>query len=302
MPSFADNLRGIVMMTIAILSFIVNDTLIKLVSAGLPIGQIMVIRGVMASSAILIYVFASGTYRQWRTVLHPLVFWRTVGEIGGTVLYLVALFHMPIGNVTAIDQVGPLMITAGAAIFLGERTGWKQWTAIAIGFGGVLVIVRPGVAGFDVYALTALAAMFFVTLRDLVTRRFGTHVPTILVMAITAVAICFTGASLSLAETWILPSVWQIAMLAFASALLLVGYGSSIAAMRVGSMAVVAPFRYLAIVFAVVLGYLVWGDVPDAFMLIGTAIVIATGVYTFYSARREARAVMMPEVISPSSA
>lgn len=289
MHSFADNIRGIAMMAATTLVFIVNDTLIKLVSANMPIGELMVIRGAMASLFVLAYVFLSGAYRQWRTVLHPLVFWRTIGEIGGTILYLLALFNMPIGNVTAIDQVGPLMITAGAAIFLREPTSWRQWVAIAIGFAGVLVIVRPGVAGFDFYALFALGSMLFITMRDLVTRRFATHVPTILVMAVTAVSILATGGVMSASESWITPEPRQILFLAIASLLLLAGYGTSIAAMRVGAMAVVAPFRYLAIVFAVMSGYLVWGDIPDAYMLVGTAIIIATGIYTFYSEQRTAR-------------
>jgi len=286
MPALADNSRGIIMMVLSNLVFIVNDTMIKLVSEGLPTGQILVMRGAISFGLISVVVFATGMYRQWRAVCNRLVVWRTVGEIGATVLYLYALFNMPIANVSAIGQIVPLMTTAAAAVFLAEPVGWRRWTAIAVGFFGVLLIMRPSVSGFDMFSLAALASMGFVTLRDLVTREMPSGVPTLLVVAVTAAAMTATGATLSVAETWPVPDVRQWTILATASALLLCGYGTSIMAMRYGAMAVVAPFRYAGILFAVILGYVVWRDVPDAMTLIGTLIVVATGVYTF---RREMR-------------
>ncbi len=286
MPALADNSRGIIMMVLSNLAFIINDTWIKLASEGLPTGQILFIRGAFAFVVILGVVLATGAYRNWRSVCNGLVAWRTVGEIGATLLYLYALFNMPIANVTAIGQIVPLMTTAAAAIFLAEPVGWRRWLAVAIGFFGVMLIMRPSLSGFDVFSLAALASMAFITLRDLVTREFNPGTSTLLVIAVTALAVTLAGGSLSVAETWAWPDLRQWSLLAAAAVLLLCGYGTSILAMRLGAMAVVAPFRYAGIIFAVIIGYLVWGDVPDALTLTGTVIVVATGVYTF---RREMR-------------
>jgi len=298
MPALADNSRGIIMMVLSNLAFIINDTWIKLVSEGLPTGQILFIRGLISFVLISLIVFATGTHRHWRAVCNRLVAWRTVGEIGATILYLYALFNMPIANVSAIGQIVPLMTTAAAAIFLAEPVGWRRWTAIAVGFFGVLLIMRPSVSGFDLFSLAALGSMGFITLRDLVTRELAPGVPTLLVVAITAGAMTATGATLSITENWPVPDTRQWTILTAASVLLLGGYGTSILAMRYGAMAVVAPFRYSGILFAVILGYAVWGDVPDSLTLVGTLIVVATGVYTF---RREMRlAQQEQQAVEPS--
>jgi drug/metabolite transporter (DMT)-like permease len=286
MPALADNSRGIIMMVLSNLAFIINDTWIKLASEGLPTGQILFIRGLFAFAVILVVVVVTGAHREWRTVCNRLVVWRTVGEISATLLYLYALFNMPIANVTAIGQIVPLMTTAAAAIFLAEPVGWRRWLAIGVGFFGVMLIMRPSLSGFDVYSLAALASMGFITLRDLATREFNPGTSTLLVIAVTAIAVTAAGGGLSVMEEWVWPDTRQWSILAAAAVLLTCGYGTSILAMRLGAMAVVAPFRYAGIIFAVIIGYMVWGDVPDALTLAGTVIVVVTGVYTF---RREMR-------------
>ncbi len=288
MTSLQANLRGISMILLSSLVFILNDTLIKLASERLPTGQILVMRGGVAFLVILAILFATGAHRQWRLVLHPLVFWRTVGEVSATILYLYALFHMPIANISAVNQIVPLMTTAAAALFLGEVVGWHRWTAIAVGFVGVMIIMRPGLDGFDAYALAALGSMAFITLRDLVTRKFPLGIPTLLVTTVTAGAVTVAGFSISFSETWLVPTTHEWTILTGAACLLLVGYGTIILAMRGGSMAVIAPFRYCIIVYAIVLGFLVWGDIPDLHTIIGTAIVVATGLYSIHRERRVA--------------
>jgi drug/metabolite transporter (DMT)-like permease len=178
------------------------------------------------------------------------------------------------------------MTTAIGAIFLAERVGWRRWTAIVVGFVGVLIVVRPGVSGFSHLALLALGAMFFVTLRDMVTRVMPTGMPTLLVAGLTSVVITITGVGMGLGEDWVVPDLSTLGLLLGAGILITVGYYAAIIAMRHGDVAVVAPFRYTVIVFAIIVGYLVWGDVPDLLTLAGTAIIIATGIYTFYREHR----------------
>jgi drug/metabolite transporter (DMT)-like permease len=292
---FRENLIGIAAIAFANFVFLLNDTLVKVVGASLPLGEILFFRGLFASFGIAAIVLASGLHQQLGGLWRWSVFWRTFAEVTAAFLYLFALIHMPIANINAILQVVPLMITAAGAIFFAERVGWRRWTAISIGFLGVLIIMRPGLAGFDVYGLVALASMAFITLRDMATRAMPRGLSAMLVALATAAAVGLSGLGLGLTEQWVAPDVRSLAMLLGAAILVVLGYLTSVKAMRHGDISVVAPFRYTVVIFAILIGFIVWGDVPDLAMIVGTAIIIATGVYTFHRERKVSLdAVMAP--------
>ena len=272
------------MMLLAGLAYIANDTLIKLASDHLPTGEIIFIRGSFGVAIMVGLVIATGAWRQLRWLGDRHVLARSISDMAATILYLVALFNMPIADISATYQIVPLMTTAAAAIFLGERVGWRRWIAIAMGFVGVIIIMRPG--GFDGFFLVALASMALIPLRDLVTRRLDAAAPTLLVVTGATVGVWLLGIVMTFSETWVQPTVHDWTVLTIAGALLVSGHGFMVLAMRHGAVAVVAPFRYAVVVYAILIGYFVWGDVPDAYMLTGTAIVVATGLYSF---RREQR-------------
>ena len=165
-----------------------------------------------------------------------------------------ALFQIPIANSNTILQVVPLMVTAAAAIFLKDEVGWRRWTAIAIGFAGVLIVIRPGLAGFNEFSLLALAAAAFIALRDMTTRIMAVSVPTLLIAFITAVVVGISGPIYAavVGEHWLMPSAKAVALLGGASVFLTGGYLTAIDFMRHGDIAVVAPFRYTVIVWAVI--------------------------------------------------
>jgi drug/metabolite transporter (DMT)-like permease len=187
--------------------------------------------------------------------------------------------HMPIADATALLQFAPLAITAGAALFLGARVGWRRWLATLVGLIGVLIIVRPGGAGFNAYSLLALSAIGFVAIRDLVTRGIRADVPTMVVAATSAAAVTMGALLLALVETWVWPSLTALALLLTASIGLVGGNYWIVVAMRHGDIAAVAPFRYSAALWAIATGLVVWGEMPDLWTWVGTAIVTGAGVY-----------------------
>lgn len=288
MTPFRENLRGILGITACNFLFLINDALIKLANSELPLGEIIFIRGLFATILLVPIVALSGVAREFALLRHHALLWRTVAEIASAYLYLIALFHIQIANANAILQVIPLAVTASAAIFLGDTVGWRRWIAIAIGFAGVLIVIRPGLAGFNAYSLLALASVAFITLRDMTTRIMPRGMPTLLIALTTAVAVGLSGPVFAIAtgEPWVLPSVRGLALIAAAVVFLIGGYLTAVDFMRHGDIAVVAPFRYTVIVWAMIVGLVVWGEAPDLPMLLGSAVIIGTGVYTFHRERR----------------
>lgn len=280
------NQRGALAMVISQAAFTLNDTLVKIATATLGVGQVMFVRGMFATAVIVILAWRLGHFRPLRVVLTPMILCRIVGEIGGTVFYLIALAHLPLANVSAVFQALPLVVTMSAALFFGEKVGPRRWVAIAVGFCGVMLIVRPGLEGFNSYSIYVLICVAFCAFRDLATRRIPHEIPSMFVSVITASAVTVCGGLMIPATGgWIDMSPSILATLAGAAALVLVGYQFIIQSMRVGDISFVAPFRYTALLWALTTGVLVFGDIPALPVLIGAGIVVASGIYTLYRER-----------------
>jgi drug/metabolite transporter (DMT)-like permease len=291
--SLSSNALGAIFMMLSMAGFVLNDTMVKLVAGDLSLFQAILVRGVFASCFMALLCAFMGAFRVpggiAKALLHPTVLLRTIGEAGGTYFFLSALFQMPIANVTAVLQILPLTITLAAALFLGETVGWKRYGAIIAGFVGVLLIVKPGTDGFNGYAIYAVISTGFITLRDLVTRKMPKTIPSLLVSLVTACAITVMGAIGSLFEPWQEVTSFHLGVLSGAAAILMVGYIFSILAMRDGEVSFVSPFRYSILIWALFIGYLVFGDLPDIVSVIGAVIVVASGLFTFYRERLLAR-------------
>jgi S-adenosylmethionine uptake transporter len=200
--------------------------------------------------------------------------------------FLSALFNMPIANLTAILQVVPLAVTLGSLIFLREAVGVQRLTAIAIGFFGVMLIVKPGADGFNTWSIYALIAMFGVTFRDLVTRQLSPSVPTITVTLVTVVTVMIAASLASLTAPWVSFGPATGFLIAGPAVAILGGYLFSVQVMRSGDISFTAPFRYTGLIFALFAGWFVFGEWPGVLTQIGAAIVVATGVFTFYRERK----------------
>ncbi len=277
-------------MMVSMATFTLNDACMKYLAQGLPTFQVVFLRGLGVTLLIAVLAHFTGALRKPipRADL-PAVIGRSLAEVAAFLPFIIALTHMPLANITAILQALPLMITAAGALLLGERVGWRRWTAIAVGFAGVLLIVRPGTEGFNQWSLLALLSVIIITARDLITRRLSPAVPSLKVAIFTAAGVTILGLLLSLRDPWAMPEAGQGGLIVVASVFVMGGYLFSIMAMRSGEIAVVTPFRYTAMVWGLLLGLVVFGEWPRPLTLLGAAMVVGTGLYTLW---RETRAPM----------
>lgn len=282
----ATNFRGILLMMAAMGAFCLNDTLTKTTAGELPTGEIIAIRGVFASLLMApIVAMTAGLQTIPKIYSLPLLI-RNISEIAAVILFLGALFRLPIANVTAILQTLPLTMTAAAAILFKEQVGWRRWSAAAVGLIGVLLIVRPGSVDFSWWYLSAIVAVVFITSRDVATRFIAKTTPSIVITFITAFVVMMAGCGLGLTENWVVPSYGAVVRLAAAAVLVLIGYYAMIECWRGSEISVIAPFRYSVVLWAMAFGYLFLGEVPDPWMIAGSSIVVVAGLYTFHRERR----------------
>ena len=280
-----DNFLGAVLMTCCVLAYVLNDALMKLLFLDIDFFQAIFLRSLVSLPPLLILVLrAKSLLQKYSKKNKRLIFIRILAEIGTTVTFLTALKYMPLANVTAIAQSLPLAITMAAALFLGERVGWRRWSAILIGFIGVLIIIRPGLAGFNSYSLVALASVILLTIREISTRKLDSEIPTITVAFSTTLGITVFAALMLVGTEWADVNSISWFLIIAAAAAVTIATLLSIVAMRTGDISFVSPFRYTSLIGALGLGVLFFGEWPDGVTLLGAFIIVFSG---FYSLHRE---------------
>lgn len=302
MISAQDNLRGAVLMMTSMAAFTFNDAFMKMISAQLPLFQILMLRGILTTCLIALVMLAMGRLRfavpredRW------LVLTRVVAEAASAYFFLTALFNMPIANVSAIMQALPLAITLAAAVFFREPVGWRRLSAIFVGFFGVMLIIRPGAEDFTIYSLYTLAAVVVVTIRDLATRRLSAETPSMAVTFYSSLGVTFFFAMAAPSQGWVPVDGYAAMMIAGASVMVIGGYICSIMVMRIGEISFVATFRYTSLVWALLLGWLVFGDWPKPVTLLGASIVIGSGVFMLLRERQINRRVAKAAAARPAA-
>ncbi len=283
-----ENIRGSLLMVASMAGFALEDMLIKQMAVALPMGQVVLMIGLGGTVSFSILTLLRGQ-RVWsRAFLSWPVLLRSLGEIIATSGFVAAIVLTTLSSASAILQAAPLAVTLGAALFLHEPVGWRRWTAIGVGFAGVLIIIRPGLEGFAPESLLGVVGVAGLALRDLAVR----HVPpdvTSAQLSVWGFAIVIpTGLLMMLfmGTPPAMPGTVDFTRLAVAFVVGGLGYYALVAATRTGDVAVVVPFRYTRLVFAMVLGALAFGERPDALMLAGAALIVGAGLYTIW---REAR-------------
>ncbi|WP_298676823.1 DMT family transporter [uncultured Lentibacter sp.] len=287
MISSQDNLRGAVLMMASMAAFTFNDAFMKVVSRELPLFQVLTLRGVLTTVLIALVMLVMGKIRfDIPRRDRKYVGIRVLAEAGSAYFFLTALFNMPIANVSAIMQALPLTVTLAAAVFFREPVGWRRLMAIFAGFVGVMLIIRPGAEDFTIYSVYTLAAVLVVTVRDLATRRLSADTPSMAVSFYSSLGVTLFFAAAAPAQGWAPVSGQAALMIVGASVMIIGGYLFSIMVMRVGEISFVATFRYTSLIWALLLGWLVFGDWPKPITLLGAAIVIGSGVFMLLRERQ----------------
>ncbi len=272
-------------MVAATLMFCLGDTLMKLSAAVLPTTETMFVRSLVAASVAAMAAAWTGSWRQWRKALVGPMALRAAADAGTSLMFQSALGRMQFADIMGINQLQTLSLTAGSALFLGEKVGWHRWSAVAVGLVGGLLIIKPGTSAFDWWALAAVAAVLLATTREISTRKIPVTVPIPVVMVISASTVTLAALAGALIQAWSVPGIRELAMLIGAGLFILTGQFCTISAIRSAALSVVAPFRYAAMIWALLLGYGVWGHLPDTFSLLGFGIIAAAGIYTFHRER-----------------
>ena len=283
-----DNLRGALIMVLSMLGFAIEDMFIKLMGSDIPVGQIIFLLGVGGAVCYGGLMRFRGEPLLDRGVLTLPILLRATGEIIGTLGFVSAIVLTPISSASAILQATPLVVTLGAALFLGDPVGWRRWSAILVGMFGVLLVIRPGMESFQILSLLAVLGVLGLSLRDLATRRVPKSTSSfqlsfLAFLALVPASLVFMlGTGTAFVAMTGVQWVFMLSALTFG----MVAYYGIVAAMRIGEISFVTPFRYSRLLFAMVVGITVFQERPDMLTYVGATIIVASGIYTVWRERK----------------
>ncbi|WP_289081048.1 DMT family transporter [uncultured Sulfitobacter sp.] len=283
-----DNLRGALIMVLSMLGFAIEDMFIKLIGTDIPIGQIIFMLGTGGALCYGAMVVMKGEPLMDRAMLTRPILLRALGEIVGTLGFVSAIVLTPISSASAILQATPLVVTLGAALFLGDPVGWRRWSAILVGMLGVLLVIRPGMDSFQALSLLAVLGVLGLSLRDLATRRVPKSTSTFQLSFLAFLALVPASLLFMLGTGTDFAPMSGVQWLFMGAALTtgMVAYYGIVAAMRIGEISFVTPFRYARLLFAMVVGITIFGERPDLLTYVGATIIVASGIYTVWRERK----------------
>ena len=279
------NLKSIIFMIIAMGCLTLTDLLIKVASQTLPIGQVMISYGVGSLIVFWALLRIKGESIRLAPLTNPTVIFRNIGDLIALNGMFLALVYVPLSTIGAVIQTVPILVTAAAALFLGERVGMRRASAIFVGFLGALLIIQPGAASFDITAILVLIAAMGMALRDIATKLVRENLSTLLLTFYSCFLFIISGSVLLIingeASVPVLANSITIAAMIVTGSL---GFFFMTEAVRLGEMSVVSPFRYTRLLFSMAAGILILGEQVNASMIIGSALTILSGLYIW---RRE---------------
>ena len=279
----SENFRGALLMMVCMGAFVLNDAFVRLAGNSLPLAQILFLRGVLTTLVLLTFAIYLGTFKVRVVKKDKLkIFFRSIAEALTAYFFLTAVLNMPFANVTALLQILPMTVTLAAALVFKEKVGLIRIILIIFGFLGVILIINPSADGFNLYSGYALIAVILITTRDLITRKLSVEVPTLLPTVSASFGVLLFSIIL-MAKTPIQPlNIQNSFFIILAAFFIIFGYYTAVLVMRVGDISFISPFRYSAIIFALILGLIFFNEWPDLTALIGICIVTAAGGFLLY--------------------
>jgi len=288
-----DNRRGILAMSGSVVVFIFNDALIKLATETMPPLQAIGLRGCFATLWCLLALLVRRELRHAHLLRNRWVAARGVLEALAAITYLIALAYIPFAIATAINMSTPLFLAALAVLLLGEVVGWRRWTAIAVGFVGVLMVIQPHPGEVNVWTWMVLFASFIGATRDVIAHWVPPQVPTLVVSLSSAVTLAIVGCVWATLNGWQPMSLRGVLLVLGSSLLLATGYQFLMISLRSGAeFSVIGSFRYASVLWALAIGYTLWGDVPNLLAVTGIAVVVGAGLYILHRERVTRRKVI----------
>ena len=275
----SDNFRGAVLMMICMGAFVLNDAFVRLAGDSLPLAQILFFRGLLTTITLFLVALYTGVLKL--KVLRQdkwLIFFRSVTEALTAYFFLTAVMNMPFANVTAILQVLPMTVTFAAAIIFQEKVGIFRISLILLGFLGVILIINPAKDGFNMYAGYALISVFLITTRDLLSRKLSVDVSTLIPTVSASFGVLLFSIVLTINTAFQPLNLENSFFIGSAAFFIIFGYYTAVLVMRAGEISFISPFRYTAVLFALILGFIFFNEQPDKIALLGMIIVMFSGI------------------------
>ena len=286
----SSSVRGIGLMVLGCACLVASDAFSKWLSQSYPIGQIMSVRNVFVLIPILLVVWRTNSFDNLRVTRWGGQMLRAGFHVLSSALFIASVSLLPLADVHAVAFAGPIFIAALAPLLLSEQVGWRRWTAIVVGFGGVLIMLRPTGAGFQLVGLIPVAATLSSALRDITTRHLSRTETSVSMLFVSSVAVIVAGFTT-------LPFGWEPITLSALGLFVLNGLANGsahfliIEAYRHAEAPVVAPFRYSMLLWAALFGFVVWGHLPNIWVVVGAVPVVGSGLYILQREQRLARSV-----------
>ena len=279
-----ENLRGIFFMTVAMASFALEDLIIKILSKDMPVSQILISVGIVSVCLLIIIgKIQKIPILRSKDIQNPLIFFRTISDMLGAIFIVYAISLISLSTVSSFLQAIPLLVTAGSAIFFKEKVGWRRWSAIIVGFCGVILILKPGMNSFQSYSILAFIGIFFLGLRDLITRNVKSDISSLSISIYAFLATTIGGVLLiPISNSFVVLSSLQLYLILLSAVIASFSYFMLVLATRKGDISVISPFRYTRLLFALILAVFILGERPDIYTLVGATIIILSGCYTFW--------------------
>ena len=281
MTKTTNTYEGMACMVVGVLMLASADAVTKLLIVDFHAGEIIFYRGVFAFLPLVPLIVWNGGLRSLRLQQPRGVWWRGVIALVTSVFVALSFINLPLAEASALIFTSPIFLTALSPWLLGEKVGWQRWSAVLFGFAGVVVMIEPGSSAFTIWAFVPLIAALCSASRDIVTRRLGIVDSATTVMFYTSI-VALIGGAISMPWSGPAPNAEQWALFVLSGIFVSLAHLLIVMALQLAEGPTVAPLKYVSLVWSAILGYLIWGDVPGTWKVLGAMMVVAAGLFILY--------------------